>query len=111
MTPEELCAKAADLIEERGLNKDGEYYNPSTNCWCTIGALAHAYDGRNRPLEWDSPYRNLWTNEVFDQALCLVASAAGLETYRDIPAWNDIHATTDQVVAVLRQAANHESDV
>jgi hypothetical protein len=40
-TASELLLKAADIIKEQGLNKNGRYFGDDGSC-CTLGALSRA---------------------------------------------------------------------
>lgn len=103
-TPQELLTKAADLIEERGLNQNGGYYNADTECFCALGALAWAEGKRNWVGSPSIPSTLHWTS-AFAEAVERLTRAAGLTMTYDIPKWNDRQATPQQVVEAMRRAA------
>lgn len=95
MTPQEVCAKAAELIRQHGWMQGR--FGDKRNGYCLQGALNFAYDGRPRgcrvPLE------------VVD----LIGVHLPPSRWGNYVAWNDDPSRTiDEVLAVL-DAAGEET--
>ena len=97
MNTKEVLSRAADIVQERGLNK-GDYatrYNSTEGPVCAIGAVRLAAGG--------SPWR---FTELAGKACSVLAGVLPKLYDEDISAWNDKpRRRKHEVVKLLRKAA------
>lgn len=93
-----LFAEAADIVEERGWWQ-GHYFGPNGEV-CLIGACLAAQTGARRSADLPADFRFGWVEDALEPLLGRWGRSA---------VWNDDPARTkDEVVALLRQAAQQE---
>lgn len=114
MSVKETLVKTKEILQTRGINRDGYYINQKTGCEvCIEGALRLATGGRVSKLDTviqvehgDSPFYNYDGNSMFYRLAHLVLNDVAMNRPGSptITAFNDQSQTDEEIYEFLDEA-------